>query len=112
MQPTWVFSSRTLPGVEGADLRYVGGAVRPVHQAMVAAAGGRNVWVVGGGDLVGQFHDEGLLDELIVQVTSVTLGGGKPLLPRAIVTPPLRLVSVTQLGEDFAELRYEVRRAR
>jgi Dihydrofolate reductase len=50
---------------------------------MVAAAGNKNVWIVGGGELAGQFYDQGLLDELFVQVGSVTLGAGKPLLPRA-----------------------------
>ena len=109
-QPTWVFSSRTLPPVPGADIRFVRGDVRPVHQQMVEAAGGRNVWIVGGGGLVGQFHDQGLLDELFVQVGSVTLGAGKPLLPRAIVDPPLRLVSVRAIGTRFAELHYEIQR--
>lgn len=107
-QPTWVFSTRTLPPVAGADIRFVRGDVRPVHEAMAAAAAGKNVWLVGGGDLVGQFHDHGLLDELFVQVGSVTLGAGKPLLPREITSPPLRLVSVRAVGTGFAELHYEV----
>lgn len=109
-QPAWVFSSRSLSGVPGADIRFVRGDVRPVHAEMVAAARGKNVWIVGGGDLAGQFHDHGLLDELFVQVGSVTLGAGKPLLPRAIVQPPLRLVSVRAVGTGFAELHYEVPR--
>lgn len=106
--PTWVFTSRTLPAVPGADIRFARGDVRPVHQAMTEAAGGRNLWIVGGGDLAGQFHDHGLLDEIHVQIGSVTLGAGKPLLPRAITTPPLRLVSVRAVGTGFAELVYEV----
>jgi dihydrofolate reductase len=107
-QPTWVFSTRELPGVPGADIRFVSGDVRPVHDQMRAAANGMNLWLVGGGELVGQFYDAGLLDELIVQVASVTLGSGKPLLPRPITSPPLRLVSVQRFGDGFAELRYEV----
>ncbi|RQO80741.1 dihydrofolate reductase family protein [Acidovorax sp. FJL06] len=107
-QPVWVFSSRTLRSLPGADVRFVQGDVRPVHQAMVQAAAGRNVWIVGGGDLVGQFHDAGLLDELIVQIAPVTLGAGMPLLPRRITQPALRLQSVTPLGGIFAELRYTV----
>jgi dihydrofolate reductase len=79
---------------------------------MVAAAGGKNVWIVGGGELAGQFYDRGLLDELFVQVGSVTLGSGKPLLPRAITNPPLRLVSVRAVGTGFAELHYKVPRGR
>src|SRR5690606_20091804 len=109
-QPTWVFTSRSLPTVPGADVRFVRGDVRPVHREMVEAAGGRNVWIVGGGDLAGQFYDHGLLDELIVQIAPVTLGSGAPLLPRAISTPPLRLVSFASYGETFVEVRYEVPR--
>lgn len=106
--PTWVFSHRSLPAVAGADLRFVRGDVAPVHAQMRAAAAGRNVWLVGGGELVGQFHDAGLLDEIIVQIGSVTLGAGKPLLPRQIAFPPLRLVSARAIGTGFAELRYVV----
>jgi dihydrofolate reductase len=109
-QPTWVFTSRNLPSVTGADIRFVSGDVAHVHNEMVAAAEGMNVWLVGGGDLVGQFHDQGLLDDLFVQIGSVTLGSGKPLLPRVIINPPLRLVSVRAVGTGFAELHYEVPR--
>jgi dihydrofolate reductase len=111
-QPTWIFSSRDLPRVEGADLRFVKGDVRPVHDDMRAAAGNKNLWIVGGGDLAGQFFDAGLLDDILVQIGSVTLGRGKPLFPRRLTSPPLRLVSVRQVGTGFAELRYEVSRGR
>ncbi|HYD58727.1 MAG TPA: dihydrofolate reductase family protein [Noviherbaspirillum sp.] len=107
-QPAWVFTSRQLPVMAGADVRFVSGDVRPVHAAMAAAAGGKNIWIVGGGELAGKFHDAGLLDELIIQVTPVTLGDGLPLLPRRIAHPPLRLLSATTFGETFAELRYAV----
>jgi len=110
-QPTWVFTTRTLPAVPGADLRFVRGDVRPVHAEMRKAAGEGNIWVVGGGELVGQFHDAGLLDDLIVQIGSVTLGAGQPLLPRRITSPSLRLTAVQQIGTAFVELRYEVPRS-
>ena len=109
-QPTWVFSTRDHPRPAGADIRFVRGDVRPVHRSMTRAAGPLNVWLVGGGDLVGQFHDAGLLDEIIAQVGSVTLGKGKPLLPRLIAFPPLRLESARAVGTGFAELHYTVPR--
>ncbi len=77
---------------------------------MREAAAGKNVWVVGGGDLAGQFFDAGLLDELILQVGSVTLGRGRPLFPRRVLHPTLRLVAVRQMGPTMLELRYEVDR--
>jgi len=117
-QPCWVFTHRALPPVAGAAIRFVQGDVRAVHAQMSAAAaasaargGGGNLWLVGGGELVGQFHDAGLLDDLIVQVGSMTLGAGKPLLPRRITQPALKLVSARACGPGFAELRYEVPRA-
>lgn len=109
-QPTWVFTSRRLPLVEGAEIRLVEGDVRPVHAQMKEAAGGKNIWLVGGGELVGQFYDAGLLDELIVQIGSVTLGSGKPLLPRRITSPSLILESARAIGPGFAELKYRVPR--
>lgn len=42
-QPAWVFSSRTRAAIPGADVRFVRGDVRPVHEEMVAAAKGKNV---------------------------------------------------------------------
>lgn len=109
--PTWVFTSRNLPGVPGADIRFTKAPIPEVHAEMVAAAAGKNVWLVGGGEMVGQFHDHGLLDELLVSVASVTLGSGAQILPRRIVTPPLRLMSVEQWGEGMAHLVYEVRKS-
>lgn len=108
-QPAWVFTTRELPPVAGAEIRFVRGDVAPVHRDMVAAAAGRNIWLVGGGDLVGQFHDRGLLDEVIVTIAPVTLGAGQPLLPRAIVSPPLTLTA-TQVYGPFVQLRYAVDR--
>ncbi|BAZ09168.1 deaminase-reductase domain-containing protein [Calothrix sp. NIES-4071] len=110
-QPTWVFTSRILPPIEGANVRFVKGDVRPVHQEMIAAAGNKNIWLVGGGDLVGQFYDYDLLDEIIVSIASVTLGSGAPLLPRAITTPPLKLLSATVHGDSFVSLHYQVQHA-
>ena len=106
--PTWVFSSRNLPRPDGPDLRFVSGDVRPVHAAMLEAAAGKNLWLVGGGELVGQFHDAGLLDEIILGVAPVFLGSGAPLLPRRITTPPLELVEVTPYGRTFISVRYRV----
>lgn len=106
--PAWVFSTRKLPVINGADIRFVRGDVVPVHSEMAEAAGGKNVWLVGGGDLVGQFHDQGLLDEIILTIVPVMLRSGAPLLARNITTPPLKLIDVQKHGDVFATLTYEV----
>ncbi len=80
--PSWVVTHADLDGVDGADVRFVQGDVAPVHAEMVEAADGKDIWVVGGGDLAAQFAEAGLLDEVLVSIAPVTLGAGRPLLPR------------------------------
>lgn len=102
-QPTWVFTHRDLPLVEG-DVRFVQGDVAPVHAEMTAGAEGRDLWVVGGGDLAGQFAEAGLLDRLLLSIAPVTLGAGRPLFPRRF---DLRLVELERNGA-FACATYDV----
>ncbi len=103
--PSWVLSSRELRRVPG-DVRFARGPVADLHAELVAAARGRDVWVVGGGDLAGQFADAGLLDEMWVQYAPVSLGAGAPLLPRRL---ELRLEEVVR-NRDFACARWSVLR--
>jgi dihydrofolate reductase len=107
-QPVWVVSHREHRGVEGADIRFAQGDVAALHDELVAAAGGKDVWVVGGGDLAAQFAEAGRLDQLICYIAPVTLGAGKPLFPRRW---DLRLVEVHQ-NKAFIAARYDVLGAR
>lgn len=106
----YVFSSRAdLPLVPGADIRVVSGPVIGHLPAIREAAAGQDVWLMGGGDLVGQFDEAGALDEVWLSVAPVTLGSGAPLLSRRIESDRLRLAGVAQTGQ-FASLKYKVRR--
>jgi dihydrofolate reductase len=102
--PTWVVSHAELPGIDGADIRFAQGEVAPIHASLVEAAGGGDVWVVGGGDLAAQFADAGLLDELMLSIAPVTLGAGRPLFPRRF---DLELKDVVQ-NRAFICATYEV----
>jgi dihydrofolate reductase len=98
-RPAYVFTHRDLPPIPGADIRFVSGDVASVHDDLVAAAGGRNIWVVGGGDLVGQFDDAGHLDEILLSVVPVFLGSGAPLLPRRITSERCTVREARQAGQ-------------
>jgi len=102
--PCWVFTRRQLPVVPDSRIEFTSAEIASVHEELVGAAGERNVWIVGGGDLAGQFADQGLLDEVIVSIAPVTLGGGAPLLPRRI---ELRLDELGRNG-DFACGKFSV----
>lgn len=102
--PAWVLTSRDLSVPAGADVRFARGEVRGLLEGIVDSACGKDVWVTGGGDVAGQFIDFGLLDEIWVQFAPVTLGAGRPLLPR---TTDLELLEVER-NRDFVCTRYRV----
>jgi dihydrofolate reductase len=102
--PAWVFTRRYFAPREGVIL--TSAPVSEVYAALEAAAGERDIWVVGGGRLAADFAEAGLLDEVIVSVAPVTLGSGTPLLPRRV---ELRLEEVGR-NRDLACMRYAVLR--
>jgi dihydrofolate reductase len=104
----FVFTSRSLPTPEGADVRFVNASVTDALRAIREAADDGDIWVVGGGDLAGQFLDAGALDELAVTIAPVTLGGGAPLFPRRLESDRLHLVESRAVGQ-FVRAVYEVR---
>ena len=106
-RPTFVFTTRQLPVPEGADIRFVRGSVADALPAIRDAAGDGDIWVVGGGDLAGQFLDAGALDRIALSVAPVALDGGAPLLPRRVESDRLTLVSADRVGQ-FARLVYDV----
>jgi dihydrofolate reductase len=106
-RPTFVFTTRSLPAPEGADIRFVRGSVEKALPAIRAAAGAGDVWVIGGGELAGQFFDANALDEIALSVAPVALDGGAPLFPRRVESDRLRLSSASAHGQ-FARLVYEV----
>jgi dihydrofolate reductase len=98
-RPGWVFTHRELPLIPGVDVTLVAGDVRQVYAEIAAKLGDANLWVLGGGDLVGQFFDAGLLDEIILGMTPVTLGKGAPLLPRRITSKNLAFRTAELIGQ-------------
>lgn len=106
-RPSYVFTSRSLEVPAGADVRFRSGAVAQHLEELREAAAGKDVWIVGGGDLAGQFFDAGALDRLELSFAPATVAAGRPLLPRTIAPSSLRLVSVEQRGR-FAHLVYDV----
>jgi dihydrofolate reductase len=85
-----VLTHRTFPQAP-PGVRFDRDDVRRIHVEMTDAAEGKDLWVVGGGELVGQLHDAGLLDEVWLQYAPVTIASGVPVLPRHV--EPLEAVA-------------------
>ena len=95
-QPSWVLTSR--PGIvqAGHPVRTFDGDVTNLHNELVAAAGDKDVWVVGGGATAAQFVAAGLIDEMVVTYAPCTLGAGARLLP---IRSEWELIDVGRNGE-------------
>lgn len=71
---------------------------------------GKNIWVVGGGELLRSMLEEKLVDKLIITIAPTLLGNGIPLFPKGNYQFHLQLKNV-QRFRQFVELQYEVKKA-
>jgi dihydrofolate reductase len=111
-KPTWVLSTRALERPEGeeVDVRVVDAQVPELIDEMLAAAEGRDLWIVGGGNVASQFADHGLLDRVEVTVVPVVLGDGKPLFYRRLPGRPMQLLEARTHSSGMVGLTYEIKR--
>ncbi|WP_422936460.1 dihydrofolate reductase family protein [Sinomonas sp. P47F7] len=107
--PCWVFSHDELSADDGADVVIVRGDVAEFAEELRRDAGENDVYIVGGGDLAGQFLAAGLLDRIVVTYVPEVLGGGVALFGgRALLEArDFRLVGLVQ-RDGTVELDYRV----
>ena len=107
-RPVWILTHReNVPAVEGADMHVFSGAVADLVREL-EAAGLERVWVIGGGNVVGQFLAVDRLDELIVTMAPTFVGRGPALADGEFPLRRYRLVGVDRReGDDGVTLRYE-----
>ena len=91
---------------EDGLVTFTGESAEHLAARLLAAEGG-DVWLVGGGKLLHDFNAARLVDEWIVTVAPIILGGGIPLFRDTGVTTRLTLTDVTRYGQ-FAQLHYLV----
>lgn len=77
-KPFFIVTHRPEEQPEGDAFTFVKGVPEAIERAR-EAAGGKDVHVMGGGDVIRQALAAGLVDELTIIVAPVVLGGGKRL---------------------------------
>jgi dihydrofolate reductase len=76
--PFFIVTHRPEEEPEGAGFSFVSGVADAVRRA-TDAAGGKDVHIMGGGEIIREALEEGLVDELTIIIAPVILGGGKRL---------------------------------
>lgn len=69
---------------------------------------GRDIWMMGGGGIIGSFLDAGGIDEFIIHVIPTFIGEGIPLIAPKRRTLPLKLLSIKKYPDGVVRLHYEV----
>ncbi|QGU06584.1 hypothetical protein COCCU_03150 [Corynebacterium occultum] len=110
-RPTWVFSSREREIPEGLNIQVINSPVVDALDQLRASAAEYNpegdIWIMGGGELAGQFLDAGALDRITFTMAPVFLPSGAPLLPRRVESLRLNLAEMKQSGR-FMEFTFDI----
>ncbi len=108
--PVLVATNRELEGGHG-QARAVSGPIADLVAEARSVAGGQGVYL-DGGDLARQGLRAGLVDEVILTVIPVVLGGGTGLFDTTVGRHQLELVGVHDGGSGMVQLQYRMASAR
>lgn len=106
---TFVFSRHAPPADAPAGVEFVNGAIGAFVDRLRAEPG-KDIWLMGGGDIIAAFLDEHAIDEFVVSVVPVFIGDGIPLIARRHRQVPLELRSVERFEDGLVQLHYGVSR--
>ena len=105
--PTIVFSRHAPPAGAPSGLEFVNGAVGPFVRRLREQPG-KDIWLMGGGEIIASFLDAQAIDEFVVNVVPVFIGDGIPLIARRHRHLPLHLQSVERFEDGVVQLHYRV----
>jgi dihydrofolate reductase len=104
---TIVFSRHAPPADAPSGVEFVNGAIGP-FVSRLREHPGKNIWLMGGGELIAAFLDEHAIDEFVISVVPVFIGDGIPLIARRLRQVPLELHSVERFEDGLVQLHYRV----
>jgi dihydrofolate reductase len=107
----YVFSRRRSPKKILPGFEFVKEPIKKFVKNLRAQKG-KDIWMMGGGGIVGSFLDEGEIDEFVISVIPVFIGEGIPLIAPRHRTIPLKLVSTKKFSDGVVQLHYAVSEAR
>jgi dihydrofolate reductase len=107
----YVFSRHAPPASVPRGVTFVTESI-PAFAERLRKEAGKNVWMMGGGGLIGSFLDEGAIDEFIITVIPTFIGEGVPLIAPRHRDVPLHLVSAKPFPDGVVQLHYEVQQPR
>ena len=103
--PHIVFSRHPPPAEVPSGVRFVNDAIGPFVRRLREQPG-KNIWLMGGGEIIASFLDAEAIDEFVISVAPVFIGEGIPLIARRHRHVPLDLHSVERFEDGVVQLRH------
>ena len=103
----FVFSRRPPPSSLPSGVQFVTESI-PAFANRLRQSEGKNIWMMGGGELIASFLDAGAIDEMVVSIVPMLIGDGIPLIARRHREVPLSLRSVTPFPDGVVQVHYDV----
>ena len=103
----FVFSHNAPPPDAPERVEFIGEDIGPFVSRLKERPG-KNLWLMGGGDLIASFLDANAIDEFVITVAPVFIGDGIPLIARRHRHVPLELDSVERFDNGVVQLHYRV----
>jgi len=104
---TFVFSRQKPPAKIPKGVEFVNEAIGPFISRLREQPG-KDIWLMGGGELIASCLDEKVIDEFVVSVVPVFIGDGIPLIARRHRHVPMTLKSVERFDDGLVQLHYLV----
>lgn len=107
----YVFSRGPAPASVPAGVQFVSEPIAAFAERLRKQTG-KNIWMMGGGEIIASFADEGAIDEFIITVVPIFIGEGIPLLAPRHLEVALRLLGVQQFPDGVVQVHYQVQRSK
>jgi dihydrofolate reductase len=102
-----VFSRQAPPAGAPPGVEFVNGGIGP-FVSRLRERPGKDIWLMGGGELIASFLDEHAIDEFVISVAPVFIGDGIPLIARRHRHVPLELHGLERFEDGLVQLHYRV----
>ena len=109
--PTFVFSRQSPPSETPSGVEFVNESIGP-FVSRLRERPGKDIWLMGGGEIIASFLDEQAIDEFVISVAPVFIGEGIPLIARRHRHVPLDLHAVERFDDGLVQLHYRVPNSR
>jgi dihydrofolate reductase len=103
----YVFSRQPAPGPLPPGVEFVNESISSFVKRLREQPG-KNIWLMGGGEIIASFLNEGAIDEFVITILPTFIGEGIPLIAPHHRDTPLRLIAANAFADGAVQVHYDL----